>query len=376
MSLTQPSRDAGPPPNASSVFNPPPLLPSPALSAPRRRHFGRSGQGTLELLLLLGAVVVGFLGMLGKPLVRVITGLYEQGGSTVRAAGERIKATAPADQLSGETDAEDNDPRKKIARAFPPPQTVPGSPDIGGIGGGVGGSGTGGGGGGGGGSVGGGGGGGGGGTSPPTVPPTGTGPGGITSTTRAPTAVEAALINGAMALLTDNNITFSLYDFAFGGTISHTTAEVINRLVSSGVPVVVGTLDGALAAVFSRVNSDGTVQSPPAFLEFDQRVLSSFTSQMVATVLAHESWHVFQNVTGIMNDFTNYPRVIDIEYEAFVSGAAAWNALKGSQSEPTLDAGSACVASGEARCKEILATDFGYPSGSRRASGLNAQHVS
>ena len=371
-------------PSSMTALLIPARLPLPSASTPRTRRSRRSGQSALELLLLLGAVVVGLLAGLGRPLVHVITGLYDQGGSTITVASEKLTDTAP-NALLPDDDEKEKQKRKQIARAFPPPQSVPSSPDTGGFGGGLGGGLGGGGGAGGSGGGGGGAGGGGGSTGGGGIGGTGggsggggggsTGGGGITSTTRPPTAMETALLNSAIALLTHTNITFSLFDFPFGGLVSRTTAEVMNRLVSSGVPIVVGTLDGALAAVFSKVSSDGTVQSPPDFMVFDQNVLARFTAEMIAAVLAHESWHVFQNLTGIMNDFTNYPRVIDIEYEAFVSGAAAWNALKGSQSEPTLDAGSGCVASGEARCKEILATDFGYPSGSRRTtSGL--QHVS
>ena len=63
-----------------------------------------------------------------------------------------------------------------------------------------------------------------------------------------------------------------------------------------------------------------------------------------------------------------FVRVEDTRIAAVGAGAAAWEALKGDQTESTLDAGSACVAQGEARCKEILSTDFNYGTGPRRPS--------
>jgi hypothetical protein len=122
----------------------------------------------------------------------------------------------------------------------------------------------------------------------------------------------------------------------------------------------------ALAAVFFGVTPTGRFDAAAGVqLIWDAAWLNGATTEMVAAVLAHEGWHVTQLFTGIHDDFTHYPRVIDVEYEAFVAGTAAWDTLKGSQRELTLDAGSACVAQGEARCKEILATDFGYPIGPR-----------
>ena len=133
------------------------------------------------------------------------------------------------------------------------------------------------------------------------------------------------------------------------------------------MPILIKNLVGALAQVSYFVNADGTFAvSEGATLSFDQTWLATATKEMVAAVMAHESWHVHQLYNGISDDFINYPRVVDIEYEAFVAGAAVWNVQKGSQVEATLDAGSACAASGEARCKETLASSFGYSTGPRR----------
>jgi hypothetical protein len=155
--------------------------------------------------------------------------------------------------------------------------------------------------------------------------------------------------------------------------VIHSVAEVLSSITQNGVPILVANLRetiGALAAVFSRLEPDGTFDRAASVqLVFDRTFLAAASQEIVAAVLAHEGWHVVQLFTGIHDDFTNYPRVVDIEYEAFVAGAVVWDAVKGSQLDRTLDAGSACVAQGEARCKEILATDFRYPTGPRRRTG-------
>lgn len=174
-------------------------------------------------------------------------------------------------------------------------------------------------------------------------------------------------------MLLRSSVTFTLFDFATNQLVSRPVSEIVAGLVRNKVPILVGNLVEtiqALAAVFFDTNPDGTFDaSASVVLVFDRAWLASATKEMVAAVLAHEGWHTLQLFTGIHDDFTHYPRVVDIEYEAFVAGAAVWNGVKGNQSELSLDAGSACVAQGEARCKEILATDFGYPTGPRRPTG-------
>ena len=331
----------------------------------------RTGQSGLELLLVLAVVVAVLIGFAGKPFLRTIGGLFEGGAQAVTNATEHMMPSLLDNRTAAERAAAEK--RKRLARA----PGVPGgrAGGVGGVGvGGGGGGGTGGGGpiggagGSGGGSVGGGGTGGG---APPTAQPP-VESGGSALSVRAPTTAEATLINQAATLLATAAIPFQLFDFTQGITVTHTTDEIINTLLQHQIPILVGNLiaaRGALAAVFFPKNLDGTVQVPPTALVFDSTLLARFTAEMVASVLAHEGWHIQQGFLGIMNDFTDYPRVVDIEYEAFVAGAAAWNALKGGQSERNLDAGAACVAQGEARCKEILATDFGYPTGPRRLGG-------
>ena len=184
----------------------------------------------------------------------------------------------------------------------------------------------------------------------------------------APNAIEQALIDAARALLLASPVTFDLFDFSLGRVVTLSVAQVVNNIGLHGVPILVGDLTslGALAAVFFSENPDGTVdRSAPIRLVFDRATLVSSTKEVVAAILAHEGWHVNQKFNGVHDDRVHFPRVVDIEYEAFVAAAAVWNAIKDGQSNRTLDAGSACAASGEARCKEILATDFGYTTGPR-----------
>lgn len=182
-----------------------------------------------------------------------------------------------------------------------------------------------------------------------------------------PTATEQEKIDAARALLLASAITFSLFDFPQGQFVTHAVASVINEVAKNGVPILIDNLLGALAQVAFSVNADGTFHiAGGAILSFDRTWLATATTEAVAAVLAHEAWHVHQLFSGIHDDFVSYPRVVDIEYEAFVAGAAVWNAQKGSQVEANLDAGSACVASGEARCKETLASSFGYSTEPRR----------
>lgn len=205
-----------------------------------------------------------------------------------------------------------------------------------------------------------------GGPSPPVFLPPET-PSLPASAFKEPNAQERQLIDDAIALLRNSSISFDLFDFASGQMVTHPIAKVLDAMVANGVPILVGTLlPRALAAVFFFTNLDKTFDAAmPVNLVFDRTVLATSTKEMIAAILAHEGWHVQQLFTGIHDDFAHYPRVVDIEYEAFVAGAAVWNAIKGSQSDGTLDAGSDCVAQGEARCKEILATDFQYPTGPR-----------
>lgn len=206
---------------------------------------------------------------------------------------------------------------------------------------------------------------------PGPLPAPGPGPGRPELVITLPNVIERALIDAAIALLRNSPITFTLFDFVQGMPVVRTMAGIVSELIARNIPIRVGNLGetiGALAAVFFDVNSDGTFNSAaPVQLVFDRNWLAQATKEMAATVLAHEGWHVFQLFNGIHNDFTNYPRVVDIEYEAFVAGDAAWKGLKGDQTDRALDRGSACVAAGEARCKEILVTDFGYSPGPRRS---------
>lgn len=193
-----------------------------------------------------------------------------------------------------------------------------------------------------------------------------TAPSGSSAST--PTLTEQEKVDAARALLLASDIMFSLFDFSQGQFVTHAIASVMNEVARNGVPILIANLSGALAQVSYFVSTlDGTFAiSEGAELHVDRTWLSGATTEELAAVLAHESWHVHQLYSGIMDDFVNHPREVDIEYEAFVAGAAVWNAKKGSQTEPNLDAGSACVASGEARCKETLHTDFGYKIGLRR----------
>jgi len=188
-----------------------------------------------------------------------------------------------------------------------------------------------------------------------------------------PTATEQILLDAARNLLVTSPITFSLFDFSAGAMVSRAIAEIVNNVSVFGVPVLVadllGTI-GALAAVFSSIKSDGMFDaSRPVYLVFDELVLATETKEVIAAIFAHEAWHVNQKFNGIHDDFVNFPRTVDIEYQSFVAGAAVWDTSKGAQTDDNLDAGSACVAQGEARCKEILASDFGYSTGPRRRQG-------
>ena len=184
-----------------------------------------------------------------------------------------------------------------------------------------------------------------------------------------PTVDQRAIITAAQGILLQSALTFQLFDFSQGAMVTRSIADMANNVPRSGVPFLTANLFGplgALAAVFNTLNPDGTVNiGEPVYLVFDRSVLATRTTEAIASIMAHESWHVNQIYNGIMNDFVNYPRVVDIEYEAFVVGTVVWNDIKGPQTERSLDAGAGCVAAGEARCKEILVTDFGYPTGPR-----------
>ena len=353
---------------------------------PNRKPHAVHGQAILEFLIIGVVALLGLLAARG-PISQKLQGLFGDAGQHEREATDTLTGlqlegmplAGGHEQRTPEDEEKDKDKKEggPIVIASGGPAAPRPSPPIGT--GGLGGSGGGGGGGGGGGA----------GPSGPQTPPTtptipnippivgGGGPapppqivviGDIVAT--APNATEQSLINAARALLFSTPITFTLFDFNTSSLVTRSVAQVVNNVALFGVPILVADLAntiGALAAVFFGHNPDNSFdRSRPVYLVFDQQVLASFTKEMVASVLAHESWHVNQLFNGIMNDFLNYPRVVDIEYEAFVAGAAAWNAVKGTQTEPSLDAGAGCVAAGEARCKEILAADFGYPTGPRQ----------
>lgn len=334
-----------------------------------------AGQAIIEYLVIAVALIVVLTAAAG-PIAQTVSDIFGGGAAKMGETPALIASMPfegeheqedPAEATAGREEDDDDD---EIVLAGDPGSGSGGA--SGGSGGGNGGGGSGGGGG--------GGGSGGGGPStdipradaPPTFPPPGDDATGLPPDLRSPTTAEQALIDAALAILSTAAITFALFDFDVGVMVAHTAAEIVSTLASNGISVEMGTLGGALAAVFRQVNADGTTVLPPdgdIRLVFDIGWMAGRTAEMVASVLAHEGWHVAQAFNGTMDDFTNYPRVVDTEYEAFVAGAAVWDAVRGAQTEPTLDAGSDAVAQGEARAKEILATDFGYPTGSRRPTG-------
>ena len=339
------------------------------MSKPRR---SQTGQVLTELLLLLAAIFSAVM-LLVTPFARSITGLFAGSAERMEHAsatfGRAMVGASPSagerEQGEPEEQAEDEGPIVVAAGPGYGPPLGPSRPYVsGGTGtGGIGGSG-----GGSGGSIGGAGGGrvqggGGGGIGPGVIVPVTPA---INATT--PNAIEQALIDAAKGLLLASPVTFDLFDFSLGRVNALSVAQIVNNIGRYGVPILVGNLTSikALAAVFSSENPDGTVdRSAPILLVFDRATLVSSTKEVVAAVMAHEGWHVNQKFNGVHDDRVHFPRVVDIEYEAFVAAAAVWNAIKDGQSNRTLDAGSVCVASGEARCKEILATDFRYPTGPR-----------
>ena len=345
-------------------------------SAPPR---AATGQVILELLLILAAIIGGTALFAAGPFRDAISSLFGQSAQAVTYASARLQRgleeRAQEGLTSGQEEEEEEEAGSIVIAGLPSNPGSSGRPSWG-----SGSTGLGTGGGGGGGSIGGGGGGGGG-----SSPPSGSGgsgpanPGPILAPpskppsfdVSSPTAGEQQRIDAARALLLGSSATFTLFDFAQGQLVTRAVSAVVNGIEQNGVPMLVGNLAGtigALAAVFFSQNADGTFNPlAPVRLVFDRLWLSRSTTEMIAAVLGHEGWHVNQLFNGIHDNFVNYPRVIDIEYEAFVVGAAVWDAHKGSQVERTLDLGSACVASGEARCKEILATDFRYPTGPRKS---------
>ncbi len=328
---------------------------------------GQTGQALLEILLLLAAILSAVM-LLVTPFAQSISSLFTADAERMEHAsatfGRAMVGVSPSaderEQEEPEAQAEDEGPIVVAAGPGHGPPLGPSQPYVsGGTGtGGIGGSG-----GGSGGSIGGGriDGGGRGGVSPTVfipVSPTVTGQG--------PNATQRALIDAARALLLASPVTFNLFDFSLGRVITLSVAQIVNNIGRYGVPILVGDLTDSLAAVFFSENTDGTLDlAAPIRLVFDRTVLAASTKEVVAAILAHEGWHVNQLFNGIHNDRRNFPRVVDIEYEAFVAEAAVWNAIKDGQSNSALDAGSVCVASGEARCKELLATDFHYPTGPR-----------
>ncbi len=338
------------------------------------------GQAVIEFLVIVTAALVGLILARG-PIAQSIGELFGLSGNRVEAASMTLAQATPemapwAGERAQEGSTVVGTGRVPSDIASPPqtptqPDTQPGKPapknkgpqwtDIGGgWGGSDGGS------------------GGGGAVGTPKVP--GDRPTTVSGAPQPPeeqvhslTPAQLALLNAAVQLLVNSDITFTLFDFVQGQSVDFAPGDIVREMIQRHIPVFVADLLNsieALAAVFAEPREDGTVDlSKPVTMIFDETFLARSTKEMVAAVLAHESWHVHQLFSGIHDDFTNYPRVVDIEYEAFVAGAAVWNHVKGTRSSPALDAGSACVAAGEARCKEILATDFGYPSGPRRPTG-------
>lgn len=329
-----------------------------------------TAQSGLELLLILAAVLAAVL-VFRKPLLDGLANVFGESGGTLQASAKLIRAQAgmidpgavgaPAGPTSPATNpGEDEEPRTRRPGAGTPTRTPPWGGESGGGGGGGGGSG-------GGGATGGAGGGSGGVDIPPEIPairrPPPASPG-ITT----PTVAEKALLDTAKTLLLASSVTFSLFDFSTGGIVSHAVADVAAGLAAHGVPFLVGNLlrtSGALAEVLAYLDEKGQfLPELPVQMIFDREVLATYTAEAVAAIMAHESWHVEQLFSGIMDDYGNYPRTVDIEWEAFVAGAAVWDASKGNQSNRALDNASACVALGEGACKAVLA--FSYGPGNRR----------
>ncbi len=327
------------------------------------------GQGIIEFLVIVGAVIAAVL--FAGPISNGFIQLFGESAGSLQHTAMQVAQLPPwADQRDQTPPEEEEAPEDKDKTDTDTPGDIAGlptttppfsTPGMGGRGGGGGG-----GGGGGSGSVS----GSGGSPAPPAAshpaPPTRIGPN-VQATT--PTTPQQSSLDAAKALLLSSGVTFSLFDFVTGTTVTHTIAEAVNAITANNVPILVGNLlhtIGALAAVEFFPSADGTVDfTQPIRFIFDQTFLAGATVEAIAAVFAHEAWHVYQVFSRIMDDFTNYPRIVDIEYEAFVVGAAAWNALKGAQTNPTQDLGAACIAAGEARCKEILVADFGYPPGFR-----------
>jgi len=161
----------------------------------------------------------------------------------------------------------------------------------------------------------------------------------------------------------NSTITFRLFDFTTGSRVTRNASDLIDLLVQRSIPISVAILpdENEGARVTFATFGDGTVVLPPLALltmTFNESWLEGRAAKQVASVLAHEAWHVFQLFNGIWNDFDNYPLTVDIEYEAFVVGAVVWNNFRNFQADSFLDAGSVCVAAGEATCKEILALSY------------------
>ncbi|MBI2174608.1 MAG: hypothetical protein HYU33_05375 [Candidatus Omnitrophica bacterium] len=331
------------------------------------------GQALLEYLLIIGALIVAVV-VFAPFLNQQLNMLLNRSAQTVSQVAHAVQPSLHLPPWFYERDQDEGDSGQQLPGGGASPATIgPLGPRwTGGT------SGLGSGGGGGGGSGGGGSGGGGGlppgggdvGGTPPVAPPA---PPVVPAPDFAldvPTDAEQAILDAALMLLSTSSITFQLYDFSTGQMVTRSTATIVDtirqRLSNILVANLLGTI-GALAAVNFSSQSDGTVDfSQPIRMIFDRLVLATSTVEAIASIMAHEGWHLYQIYSGIIDDFTNYPRVVDVEYEAFVAEAAVWNAVGQGQSEPNQDAGSACVAQGEARCKEILATDFGYPTGPRR----------
>lgn len=319
----------------------------------------RAGQGVLEYLLVLGVILVGLLLFSGR-LRGAVDRMIHRDAQVITRASKLLREQTGLEPIVEPGEGEEEEPEE--------PTVIAGLPPGGGAAGPAAGSGATGieWGGGGGGSV----------VSPPARP------GGVSGpvapaifsppaarspdlVVESPSAGEQARIDAAKALLLASSVAFTLFDFAQGRLVTLAVSAVIQGLSEHGVQFIVGNLSDAshaLAAVFSITHpQDGTFNADfPVFLGFDRAFLDRATTEVLAAVMAHEAWHVQQLYRGIADDVARYPRTVDIEYEAFVVESAVWNAHKGSQTDRNLDAGAVCVAAGEARCKEFLASDFGY----------------
>lgn len=335
-------------------------MPTPASHNQFRRTLTRrNGQAFVEYFSIIGVVLVALVGAVvafGDGIMNLFTGAGEQ--------------TAPiTEQVFDMTPEQEEPPRGRRYGVSTGPSTVGTRPRTlaGAIGSGGGSGGTGGGGGGGTGGGGGGPGGtaGGGGPIPsgPSSPVEFEIAPGVFA--HLPTNAERDVIMTVVNMLLRLNLEIEMMNLGTGELVTHTIRDIVAQVFRRGVRILTGDVlsRGAYAEVWYSFNEDFEVMSSPIYMVIDELVLTAATNEVIASIFSHESWHVHQALNGISEDFTNYPRQVDIEYEAFFVEAAVWETIKDGQT--AFDDVTQCIASGEAMCKEILATDYGYSTGLR-----------